>query len=153
MMAESVDGSRLYVALLQSQVIQVFSLPDMTSLAQWSYSFQPESLACDALGRVYCTTTDATQKLVQIDGTAGAVLSQSGPAFAGNASIPAILHRNAAGTEIYGSLNNLIYRFSTTGAGAPVSINTSPWPAVRAFATSPLMNKRPSFMPSLATAM
>jgi len=124
MMAESVDGSRLYVALLQSQVIQVFSLPDMTSLAQWSYSFQPESLACDALGRIYCTTTDATQKLVQIDGTAGAVLSQSGPAFAGNASIPAILHRNAAGTEIYGSLNNLIYRFSTTGAGAPVSINT-----------------------------
>ncbi len=130
MMAESVDGSKLYVALPQSQVIQVFSLPDMTSQAQWSFSFQPESLATDALGRIYCTTNDASQKLVQIDGTSGAVLSQTGPGFAstpdntgGNEVIPAILHRNAEGTELYGSQTGQIYRFSTTGT-TPTAINT-----------------------------
>ncbi|MDD5260331.1 MAG: S8 family serine peptidase [Methylacidiphilales bacterium] len=119
MMAESVDGSRLYLALPQSQIIQVFSLPDMTSLAQWSYSFQPESLACDALGRIYCTTNDATQKLVQINATTGAVLSQTGPGFV----VSGILRRNAAGTELYGSLSNQIYRFSTAGAGAPTQLS------------------------------
>ncbi len=127
MMAESVDGSKLFVALPQSKIIQEFSLPDMTSLAQWSFNFAPESLACDALGRVYCTTNDSTQKLVQIDGTSGAVLTQSGPAFTTvylSAVVPSILRRNAAGTELYGALSNQIYRFSTTGNGAPAALNT-----------------------------
>ena len=122
MMAESVDGSKLFVALPQSQIIQEFSLPDMTSLAQWSYTFEPESLACDAQGRIYCTTADATQALVQIDGTDGAVLGHSGPAFVStyyNGNLPSILHRNTAGTELYGALTSNIYRFSTTGSSAP----------------------------------
>jgi hypothetical protein len=131
-----VDGSRLYVALPASQTIQVFSLPDMTSLAQWTYSFQPVSLSCDALGRVYCTTKDSSQKLVQVSGTSGAVLSQTGPGFTSSSSnepgielIPSILHRNAAGTELYGSQNNLIYHFSTAGSGAPTAINTLALPS------------------------
>ena len=119
MMAESVDGTLLYLALPQSQIIQVFSLPDMTSLAQWSYSFQPQSLAADAQGRIYCTTNDGTQKLIQINATTGAVIGQTGAAFDSSS----ILHRNAAGSELYGSLGNKVYRYSTTGAGAPSQIS------------------------------
>lgn len=127
MMAESVDGTALYLAEPQSNSIEEFALPGLTSVAHWTYSFSPMSLATDAQGRLYCTTTDSTQKLVQINGTTGAILSQSGPAFVSPTSVystPSILHRNAAGTELYGSLVSpaTIFRFSTTGTGAPTQI-------------------------------
>jgi hypothetical protein len=127
MMAESVDGTALYLAEPQSNSIEKFTLPALTSVAHWTYGFSPMSLATDAQGRLYCTTTDSTQKLVQINGTTGAILSQSGPAFVSPTSVystPSILHRNAAGTELYGSLVSAptIYRFSTTGSGAPTQI-------------------------------
>ena len=134
MMAESVDGSYLYVAEPQTNTIQKFSLPGLTSVATWTFSFQPVSLACDALGRLYCSTTDSTQDLVQINGATGAVLTHSGPAFAtsvaliGPGAYGTTLHRNAAGTELYGNGVNVydqtsFYRFSTTGAGAPTQLN------------------------------
>ena len=118
-MAESVDGSLLFVALKKAKMIQVFSLPDLASVAAWSYSFEPFSLACDAAGRLYATTTDASQKLVQIDAGSGQILTQTGAAFSSG-----LLRRNTAGTEVYGSLGGMIYRYSTTGGGAPSQLGT-----------------------------
>jgi subtilisin family serine protease len=128
-MAESVDGTHLYVALPQTNMIQELSLPGLTSVAKWTYSFAPVSLACDATGRLYCSTTDSTQKLVQINGSTGAVISHSGAAFVSalaSQGSGTILHRNSAGTELYASLSSSpqsqIYRYSTSGANAPAQL-------------------------------
>ena len=125
LMAESVDGSKLYLALPGSGIIQVFSLPSMVSTAQWSYSFSPESLATDALGRIYCVTNDYHQALVQIDGTSGAVLSETGQNYNFSPSYPCLLHRNLAGTEVYIGFDGVIYRYSTTGSGAPTQLSAT----------------------------
>ena len=120
MLAESVDGTVLYVALKKAKKIQAFALPDLTAIHTWSYDFEPVSLACNAAGRLYATTTVATQKLVQIDLATGQVLSRSGTYFDSNS----VLRRNAAGTELYGSLGATIFRFDTTGPGAPTLMGT-----------------------------
>ena len=118
LMAESVDGTKLYLALPQAQMIQEFSLPSMASLAVWSYTFQPQSLATDAQGRVYAN--NGNYQLVQINGTNGAVMNT----FGTNLYNP--VHRNTAGTEIFVSnLFGAIYEYSTTGSGAPTQLSTS----------------------------
>jgi subtilisin family serine protease/sugar lactone lactonase YvrE len=138
MMAESVDGSLLYLAEPQTNSIQKISLPSFTTMATWNFPFQPVSLATDAQNHLYCTTTDATQKLVQINSTTGQVLSQSGQAFVSPVSSGGygvgLLRRNAAGTELYASLMTYddntsistthIYRYATTGTGSPVQIGS-----------------------------
>lgn len=127
-LAQSTDHSRLYVALKKSKMIEVFSLPDLTPLAIWSYAFEPNSLACDASGRLYVTTTAAAQKLVQIDTGTGQVLGNYGAAFDTNS----LLRQNTAGTKIYGNLGKAIYEYDVSGA-APVqsavfntSVNNTP---------------------------
>jgi hypothetical protein len=135
-MAESVDGSFLYVAEPQTNTIQKLALPALTLVTSWSFNFEPVSLVCDAQGRLYCSTTDSTQRLVQINSTTGSILSQSGQAFVSDTSLlggGTILRRNAAGTELYAALNSTqcaIYRYSTTGAGAPSPIAVYPIPNV-----------------------
>lgn len=124
MMAESVDGAYLYLAIPQTNTIAAFALPALTPAGSKSYSFQPVSLACDAQGRVYCSTTDPAQKLVQIDASNGAILNQFGPT---TISSTTLLRRNAAGTELdvserNGSSQSYLHRFSTSGAGVPTQI-------------------------------
>jgi subtilisin family serine protease/sugar lactone lactonase YvrE len=132
MMAQSVDGSRLYVALNQAKGIQVFSLPDLTSLGTWFYPFEPIGISCDGVGRVYVTTSNTAQKLVQIDGASGAILSQTGAAF----DSKTMLRRNAAGTELYANLGFAIHRYDTSG-NQPVimaTYNTATWGSIDDFA-------------------
>jgi subtilisin family serine protease len=125
--AESIDGTSLFVAIPQTNTIAKYSLPALTLTTSWTFAFSPVSLACDAQGRLYCTTTNASQALVQINGSTGAVICNSGAAFVSSTSNQgsgSILKNNSTGTEIYSSLNNTIYRYSSTGSGTPNQLAT-----------------------------
>lgn len=112
-MAQSIDGSLLYVALKKAKMIQVFALPELTPVATWSFDFEPVDLAAGAAGRLYATSTSATRKLIQIDAANGTVLGQSGANFGANA----LLRANAAGTRIFGVLDyaTTIYEYDVAG--------------------------------------
>ncbi len=57
-MANSLDGSRLYVALTTQQEIQVFALPGLSPLTTLAVNFSPVSLATGASGRLFASSTD-----------------------------------------------------------------------------------------------
>ena len=118
-LAQSIDGSRLYVALKKAKMIEVFSLPDLAPLGTWSYTFEPVALACDAGGRLYATSTSTAQKLIQVDTTTGTVLGNTGASFGPNA----ILRGNAAGTKLFASLDyaTSVYEYDVSGT-APVQL-------------------------------
>ena len=134
-MAESVDGTKLYVALNKSKMIQVFSLPDLTPLAVWSYDFEPCLLTTSSVDSLYCITSDPTQNLVQINSSTGAVLGHIGDWTSSGYGARGELIRNAAGTEIYSTkyASSTITRY-TVGANGALSILSNYSSASAAFA-------------------
>lgn len=119
-MALSVDGSTLYVAIKQAKMIQAIRLPQMQTVATWQYSFEPESLATDAQGRVYASVSSKQPQ--QIDGASGEVLGAFGTSSNG------LLSASADGTLLFSlktySVN--VDRFDTTVSGMPTLVGTTP---------------------------
>ena len=120
MMAQSVDGSRLFIALKQSKMIQCISLPDLTTVWSASYSFAPYALATDAAGHLYANSPTLQNVLNQIDANTGAFISSQRIGFDVGADGP--FRRNAGGTRLYCAAGNTIFRYST-GLGQPTLLN------------------------------
>jgi hypothetical protein len=134
-MAVSLDGTKLYVALSDAQEIQVFSLPTLTSLAVFSYTFNPVSIACGVNNMLYVTSTDYWGNIRQVDATTGAVVNQFNKGGTnGTFYQDTLLRMNATGTHLYAtevSLQtvggpNYVYEYDVTGS-TPQLINPVPY--------------------------
>jgi subtilisin family serine protease len=97
-MAESLDGTRLYVALPADRKIQVFTLPGLVSSSVITCNFVPESLATGENNRLYVGSTEPYGKLRQLDGITGQVLTST---WGYSYSPHTILRTNKAGTRLY----------------------------------------------------
>jgi VCBS repeat-containing protein len=136
-MAVSSDGTRLYVALTDAKEIQVFSLPNLTPLATYSYSFDPVNLAYGANDLLYVSSTDYWGDIRQINALTGAVLGQFQKTPTGYNPYyqEALLRTTPDGKHLYvtetGLMTtggpNYVYEYDISGTGLPTLLAQIPY--------------------------
>ena len=138
-LAVSLDGTRLYVALSDAKMIQVFSLPSLTPLATYSYSFNPVSLACGVNNMLYVSTHTAWDNLYQVNGLTGAIVNTFNKGGSnGTYYYDTLLRASPDGKHLYASETYLwttggpayVYEYDISGAGQPTLIGKIPYQQV-----------------------